>query len=351
MSELLFCAICLAALLALSKAAAFDNKILLAAGVAILSLAAGLRAPDVGIDTYDYYNAFATDFAWHPWQFDEEGFRAIARFFMAIFHDPNLVFLVFAVITNGLMFRRLWDFRNDASFSFMAFFYIAVFYIGTMNTMRQYLAVAIVFFATRFLDRDKYLPFVIALAIAASIHTTALMGVAYLFIYMWTNTKGKKRVYMAVAATLLIPVVCVALITYESGHIENYFSNSTDNVNITFIYRIGTFAIACLLMWLPNRRSIGFAKGERAEAERRDPSAFACLLGLVSASAGMFFTYLERLGYYFLMFEAVFWGKAVKHEAWGWLYWLMPTVYALYSFGYELAFNGSGIFPFHFIFD
>ena len=348
-SELLFCIICLTALFILSRAGSRNRSQLLVVGIAILSLTAGLRAKDVGIDTYDYYNAFITNFTLRPWQFDEEGFRTIVHVLMTLFHDPTAVFLIIAVATNSLILCRLWDFRYTSSFSFMSFFYIAVFYIGTMNTMRQYLAVAIVFFVTRYLERGRYAIYIVALALAASIHTTALLGVAYFFIYMWANVKGKKRVYLAITATLFIPVAFALLVYFESGHIENYFSTSVDNINATYIYRAGVFAIACLLMWLPDRRGAIVSREQRL-GTGLDVSAFSCFLGLAASSAGMFFEYLSRLGYYFLMFEGVFWGKAVKREAWGWLFWLMPTVYALYSFCYELVFNGSGIFPFHFFF-
>lgn len=349
MTELLFCILCIIALFVLSKAEGYDNKFLLLVGIGILSLTSGLRASDVGVDTFDYYNSIVTNFAWHPWQFNEEGFRVIVRCIMALFHDPIFVFLIIATVTNGLIICRLWDFRREASFSFMAFFYIAVFYIGTMNTMRQYLAVAIVFFATRFLERGKYLPFIVALLTSVSIHTTALMGLAYLFIYIWASAKGRKRVYIALISSLLLPVMGLAIAFYESGHIENYFSNVIENINITFIYRISIYIIACFLMWATARRdaAVGIGNGKA----RLEIPTISCFLGLAASSAGMFFAHLERLGYYFTMFEAVFWGKASRHKGWSWLFRLMPATYALYSFGYELVFNGSGIFPFHFFFN
>lgn len=348
MSELLFTSICIVALLVLSSAGKRGSKVLLATGVLILSLAAGMRAPDVGIDTYSYYTAIATDFAWHPWQFDEEGFRAISRLLMMVFNDPTPVLFTYSLATNWLMLRRFWDFRSEASFSFMSFFYIAAFYIGTMNTMRQYLSVAILFFATRFLERRNYPIFIASLLLATSIHMTAIMGVAYLFGYMWMNTDNKKRIYLAIAAAIVIPVVCTFMLYYESEHIENYFSSSADNINITYIYRMSTFVLACLLMLTKSRNTTYIDADINNDASMGLPTFF-CFLGLTASSAGMFFTYLERLGYYFLSFEAVFWGMAIRRKAWGWLFWLMPTVYALYAFSYEIAFNGSGIFPYHLV--
>lgn len=345
-----FCFICILALVVLSQAAKQENRFLLFLGIAILSLTSGLRAYDVGIDTPSYYDAFVSDFAIHPWEFDEEGFRALVRALMALFGNPTVVYLVIAIATNLLVILRLWDFRNNASFAYMSFFYIAVFYIGTMNTMRQYLAVAIVFFATRFLERKKYLSFIVSLLVATSIHTTALMGVVYLFVYLWENTPKEKRIYLGIAAVALIPPALAFVVSYESDHIENYFSNNVDNLNATYLYRIAIFLIAILLVWLSDGNA---RKHDEELAPRRSENAVPlfAFMGLVASSAGMFFRFLGRLGYYFSMFEMVFWGQAVKRERWGWLLWLMPTAYAIYTFGYEIAFNGSGIFPFHFYFN
>ena len=347
MGTVAFCSICIIALAVLSQAAKRDSRLLLFFGIAVLSLTSGLRAYDVGIDTPSYYNAFVSDFAVRPWEFDEEGFRVLARALMTLFDDPTAIFLVVAIATNLLMILRLWDFRKSSSFTYMSFFYIAVFYIGTMNTMRQYLAVAIVFFATRFLEREKYVPFVAALLIATSIHTTALMGIAYLFIYYWRNTPKEKRIYLGIAAVALIPTALAFVINYESGHIENYFSNSIDNVNATFIFRAAAFLIAVLLLWFDESK-MRLCPGELTPRRTENPVALFTFMGLVASSAGMFFQFLGRLGYCFSVFEMVFWGQAVRRERWGWLLWLMPTVYAIYTFCYELAFNGSGVFPFHF---
>lgn len=271
---------------------------------------------------------------------------------MALFDNPTAVFLVIAVATNLLVMLRLWDYRDTASFAYMSFFYITVFYIGTMNTMRQYLAVAIVFFATRFLERKRYMPFAVSLLIAMTIHTTALMGVVYLFVFLWQNTAKKKRVYLGIAAAVLIPVSVIFVVGYEHGHIDNYFSNSVDNVNMTFIYRVVCFLIALLLIWITDGRGKTRTRcGVPSLSCGDSPIPLFVFIGLLASSAGMMFEYLERLGYYFSLFEAVFWGAAIQKNAWGWLYFLMPTVYALYVFGYELAFNGSGIFPFHFFFN
>lgn len=350
MTQLLFCLICAAALVAFSGAASKDSRFLLFVGIVILSVTSGLRALDVGIDTAFYYDAFVSNFTARPWQFDEPGFRLFVNVLMSLFKRPEIVFLIIATITNSLIILRLWDFRKNGSFSYMAFFYVAVFYIGTMNTMRQYLSASIVFFATRFLEGKKYAPFVAALLIATTIHTTALIGIIYLLIYLWSSTPKQNRPYVFLLEVVMIPASLVVVLNYESGLMDNYLSNGISNVNITFIYRIGSFILAVFLLWLS--RSKDSVHSDQASLSRTvGPVPLFAFVGLLASSAGMFFANLERIGYYFNIFESVFWGLEVRKKAWGWLYFLMPSIYALYVFVHELAFNGSGIFPFHFFFN
>lgn len=343
----MFCLICLLAFAAFTGASSSDDKFLLFVGIAILSITSGFRAIDVGIDTAFYYDAFVSNFTIRPWQFEEQGFRLFVHALMILFGKPEFVFLIISLATNSLVLLRLWDFRKTASFSYMSFFYIAVFYIGTMNTMRQYFAAAIVFFFTRSLERKKYVPFVISLLVATSIHTTALAGIIYLFIYLWRNTEKDKRVYLLIIEVVVIPLSVALVIWYESELIDNYFSNGISNVNITFIYRVGSFLLSIFLSWVFSSKNV--SDGGFPTSSSTSVSLFA-LIGMLASSAGMFFKYMGRIGYYFTLFEGVYWGSAIRAKAWDWLYFLMPTVYALYVFANELVFNGSGIFPFHFIF-
>lgn len=333
---------CIIALALFMFAGKQNSRTALFAGILLLSLLAGLRASDVGIDTTFYYEAFITDFGLRPWQFKDEGFRLLVRITMWITNSPVVVFFLISLATNALIIIRLWEFRDSASFSYMTFLYITLFYIGTMNTIRQYLAVAILFYATRYLEKQHYLLFIIGLVLATSIHTTAIMGIAFLFVYYWINASRNNRVYIGLTAAIVVPFVSYLVGMYEAQHINNYLSDNIDNINLTFIYRVIIFMLATGLMAATDSK-----KKSLGDNSNNSLATLFTFASIVASSAGMFFDYMNRLGYYFAMFELQFWGMAIRRREWGWLYWLMPTVYALYTFCHELLFNGSGIFPFH----
>lgn len=350
-SQVIFFLICFSGWLAFVVADKRDSKLFLVTGVAILSLGSGLRGVSVGIDTYSYYSAFLLNFP-NVWQFEEEGFRVISNLFMTIFENPQALFLIYSAVTNALISLRLWDFRSNASFSFMMFMYIAVTYIGTMNTMRQYLAVSIVFYATRYLEvasAKNYILFVTLVLVATSIHQTAIIGFLYLIVYVWINTSKKNQVILFLIYLIAIPTLVLIIIWFEIDHIDNYLSNGLDNLNLPFMYRAISFLGALILMWCYREKEL---RCSTIKSNRNNYNIIAVFyfIGLVGSSIGMFFSFMDRIGYYFILFEAVFWGRAVKYKTWGWLYFLMPTIYAFYVFTNELIFNGSGIFPYYLVF-
>ena len=119
------------------------KKIYIYFSILIFSLVAGLRGISVGIDTEAYYYAFINDFP-YSWQFEEIGFRYMSNMLINIFKNPLYLMIIYALITNSLIINRLWDFREKFNFPFMIFLYGFIFFIETLNIMRQFLAISVI---------------------------------------------------------------------------------------------------------------------------------------------------------------------------------------------------------------
>jgi len=347
MGYVLFITICVGALILFKLADQKENRLLLVLGVIVLSLGAGLRKDNVGLDTYQYISAFRTDFS-VMWLFKETGFREISRFLMKIFSgNTTCLLLTYAIATNSLIFYRLWDFRKDCSYSYMSFLYITLHYINTMNIMRQYIAIAIVFFATRFLERRGYIKFCGALLIAVLLHSSALLGILFLIVYYWKVAPNKQKKWMLFPLLIAIPIISIILIRTQSVQITNYFSQKRMDINITFLYRVIVFILILVLQY--SRKEIVIFKGLKAERKRigfNKCESIFYIAGLAISALGMFFSFLSRLGLYYLMFELVFWGEVIKRGKSKQLAFLLVSTYAVYIFVCEFIFNGSGIFPY-----
>lgn len=333
-----------------------NNKISLWTGILLLSFIAGFRGESVGIDTQLYYNAFMHNFP-NSWQFPEEGFRFISRNLMLLFDNPHVLFFIYALIINSLIILRLWDYREKCSFSFMTFLYLFIYYIETMNIMRQFIAIAIIFYSTKFLENKKTIFFIVITILVTYIHKTALLGLIILVVYFWKDLSKEKKILFGIPTFMILAFTIYYITIYESGHISNYLSlnNSISNINITFIYRIIVFGIS---FWLYKTGCKIVLKKDKQEAkqynttlEEKNPTFNKIysiyILGLCLSSLGMFYLALTRSGYYYMIYEVLYWGYLAKNSKNKGFCICLISVFSLYVFSIELVRNGSGVFPFY----
>lgn len=328
-----------------------NNKKIMICGIVILSLIAGFRGIKVGFDTAYYYDAFLRDFP-KSWQFEEKGFRIISNFFMNVFNNhATVLFIIYAMITNFLIVYRLWDFRKKCNFTFMTLLYILIFFIDSMNIMRQFIAISIIFFATRLLEKKKYLWFAIIVGLCTVIHTSALLAIIIMVIYMWKGLSLKNKLLL-IMPMIVFSIFGVRFIyNYGSADINNYLStsNSLNNVNLTFIYRYIIFIFTFFISSIQTKKINVNDKKTTSELNKTEFNIISLIymVGLTLCSLGMFYSFAARIGYYCLIFELVYWGYFTYKKKNKYLYGGMIMIYALYIFSYEVIYNGSRIFPYY----
>ena len=354
MSYLLFIIFLIIAILFAKKADKYEKKRYIYVSIIILSLIAGLRGKNVGIDTQYYYDAFVNDFP-KSWQFTEEGFRSITRILLSIFENPNIIMIIYAFITNFLILIRLWDFRKKCNYTNMIILYICIYFLSTMNIMRQFISIAILFYASRFLEKKKYFSFSIVVILVSTIHKASLLALLITFIYIWDGLTSRKKVLLFIPIVLIIAVVCVNVINIEMNHITNYFNmdNSLKNLNIPYLYRIFAFFASIYLsgIYKTFKRKKDYKENQEL-ISCEDSSEFSAItkiyfFGLLFASMGMFYTNMTRIGLFYLIYELLYWGYLTKNYNNSKMNWKIILVYALYVFGIEFIKNGQGIFPYY----
>lgn len=332
-----------------------NKKVYLVIGILIISLLSGLRGVNCGVDTKYYYNAFINRFP-VKWMFEEVGFRFVSNSLMSFFNNATVVMIIYSLIINFLIVLRLWDFRDKCNFKFMYFLYICIYFIGSMNIMRQFLALSILFYFTKLLEKKRYLLFIGIVILATLIHQSAILALLIIIVYFWNSISINKKIL------LIIPMVVICLVAgyygyiYESKHINNYFStrNMVNNVNLTYLYRVLIFTISYLL-YKGNKKLVFIRTNYDIEkkvikSKDNDMSIFSILyfLGLCLSAMGMFFKFMQRFGYMYLIFELLYWGYLVKNSNNKNINKLMITVYAVYVFALEIIENGSAVFPYYF---
>lgn len=177
--------------------------------VFVVAFFAGIRDYKVGVDVLGYGLGTFQEASIHQSYFDyslltmlrfEPGYlmlnflasRLVADFHIMLF---LLMFLQMLFMEIGLLY-----FRKEMPV-FYGYIVFLLFYFNTsLNTMRQMLALAIIFFAFRFVVERRLLPFLLWVAIASLFHISAWGGVCLYPLYvLFAKKKTESGVYIAVA--------------------------------------------------------------------------------------------------------------------------------------------------------
>jgi transmembrane protein EpsG len=288
-----------------------SSKFCLLLSATVLSLFCGLRAVNTGVDTIHYYN-FLSYIRGSGISFGSDiGFSVISYFLMGFFNNPYYPLVIFAVVTNFLMVFRLWDFRKEASLPLMLLIYMAIHYPYTFNIVRQFLAISIIFWGTRYIERGEYAKYVILNILASTIHTSSLLCFSFLFVTFGYQSEKKKHKILGFGAATVFILAGLFLFNTNITKYENYFTTSSVGLHTMTIFKI-----LCVLMIMIANKVFWNDKfsidkfGNYVPMQRQIPIMY--MAGLLLSALGMWFTFMNRIGFYFIMFEMPFWGQAVK---------------------------------------
>ena len=329
---------------------------LLIISILFFSLIIGLRGINVGIDTSSYYEAFENNFP-KPWLFKEAGFKTISILLMQITNNATIVMTIYALVTNFLIMLRFWAMRDKTNFAISSTLYILVFMFSTMNIMRQFLAIAIVFYFSKFLENKKYLLFIMAVIAATLIHRTALVTIFLLVPYIWNSLSSKQKIVSSIPLIGISALTIIIVTSYEKSQIENYLSTDrlAATISLVFVYRIIIYIVSVILRKTNISITYGhrkidtdYTKYKNEYKELTNTTSLIYFSGLCLSSLGMLYGYVARIGLYFLIFEPLYWGILTKeHSKNASLNLLMIMIFAIYVFARELILNGSGVFPYY----
>ncbi|EKN69403.1 capsular polysaccharide biosynthesis protein [Neobacillus bataviensis LMG 21833] len=165
------------------------NKILVFGGILTLVMVSGLRS-NIG-DTYFYkriyvYNNFTWEFITSQ---KDIGFGILQLFLKKLSDDPQILLFTTALITNVLIILVLYKYTRIFELSIYVFI-TSGFFIVSMNGIRQCLAAAIAFAATKFLFEGNWKRYMLVVLLASTIHQSALILIPIFFIIRrkaWTK--------------------------------------------------------------------------------------------------------------------------------------------------------------------
>lgn len=294
-----------------------NKRIYLFLIILVLSLFVGLRGYEVGDDTQTYVQILQNlkNNHWSPNV--EVGFSLLSYLLLKMVPSVTFVLVVFSFLTNLFFVARLWTFREKYSFPLMISLYLLLFYPQTCNIVRQYLVIAAIFWGTTLLEKRKYVWFVIVLLISSTIHTSSVIGVVYipLFVVFDKRLSNVKRRNILIVACALMPVLVYAYFAVANRYFLHYLSASNNSFGLMNIMRMLLVIVAVALS--PQIFSIEY------EDDMTNCSSLFCplnskiilistVLGIILYFGGYYQTTLIRIGYFFGVFEIPFVAKVVK---------------------------------------
>jgi transmembrane protein EpsG len=162
------------------------NKFLVFIAFLILVSVSGLRE-NIG-DTEAYMHSYElNDFTWEQIKTQKDiGFGVLQMFLQKFSDNPQLMIFSTALLTNLLIILVLYNYSRLLDISIFVYITGGLFLVS-MNGIRQVLAAAIFFTATKFLIEGKWKRYMLIVLFASTFHQSALILIP---IYFLARTKA-----------------------------------------------------------------------------------------------------------------------------------------------------------------
>lgn len=319
--------------------------------ILFLIVITGFRGHEVGIDTPNYIETWDKIMLDIP-VFSEIGFQWLILLLQKFTLNPTALFVTCSAIIFSFLIIRLWDFRTIASFSVMIAVLYMIVVMRSMNVMRQYCAISIIFFSTRYLFQKGYLKFILGVIVATLFHTSSLLAISFLGFELlnWQHLSSLKKFFFSL---LIMLGTCVSVVGYNLVYLKygDYFQNYEANLGMltTILIIFIFFSFFGSKMW---KKRIGFSIETILKHQYWIKIFFvAYLIGIILQSLGYFFSYMDRIGLIFSTWGIVFWGALFKltiSRSLKLLYALSLLVLIGWPFGVAIISNGYGTVPYTF---
>jgi len=314
-------------------AAKYKSKVILFVLIAFLTVISGTRSVNVGTDTSTYYAYFEQIACGNSGYFDV-GFELLSKVLIKLLGEVSLLFITYAAITNCLIVLRLWKLRRKPlTFTLMIFIYVAMYYAESMNIMKQFLALSIVFYSTSLLKNKRYLTYIIMVIIASTIHMSAAISIVILPIYFFNNDENKrKHKYFFLMAVLCIPFIIGSMISIFDTYKE-FFLYSKVVISYVIIFRL-----FIVFTYLTRNHRVLFLKNVSPEEKELKIDFFIFAVGAMISIIGLYYEQMARIALYFTIFEIPFLSQIVTSKRNKWVV-VLYIIMALYFIIVKISIN------------
>ena len=145
-----------------------------------------------------------------------------------IFDNYIFVFAFSALLILGFFYRAIEDYHEQSSVMLAVLVFLCLLFPTTLNIVRQMIAVAIVFFATRYVFLHKYKKAALWLIAALSFHYTALVIVPFWFVRGKKRWERNARIVLFALLTLIVIGDLLFRSAFEQLPLIGLFAHNTE---------------------------------------------------------------------------------------------------------------------------
>lgn len=238
----------------LKSAKKYDSKLLLWIVIIFLSCVIGFRY-NVGKDFNNYCNAYdiivkqTTLEEAHKWYSIEESFFILSFVSKILGGTSQDIFLFYGFFTTVFYLCGLWYFRREIRMEWAVLSYSILFF-GSFNTIRQYLAMAIVFWGFRYVIERKPIRYLLCVAAAIFFHGSAFVAI---LVYFYGTKKSFTGNFFR-RLNYVLPLILVVGTDQILAILQKYGGSRLENYTTSVHFGFGIF-IQIAILWFFIRSS------------------------------------------------------------------------------------------------
>lgn len=280
------------------------SKLFWAMAIIIPSLMAGLRM-NVGTDwsNYNYDMTIIRNTSFTnvltgniPLNKMEYGYMLIVKTLSFVL-DNKGIFFFFSFLTLVFITKGLIEQYGEYDIGLAYFVYLLVYFSSSLNIMRQSLAVAVVFWAMKYVFDNNWKKYIITcLLVMILFHFSAILAIPIYFLWnhKWNTSLDMVRFFkyfvVVLAVVLCWRPIVIKLANGGFSYINRYlvYTYGNDVSNRDFYMKILILAVLCVI---------------HIATKINDPKeTFAIQLGMINiliAITGFYVTFVKRIGLYY----------------------------------------------------
>lgn len=163
-----------------------------------------------------------------------------------LLNSSEFIFIVYAVLTLGFVFKAIENEATDKFEALMIFF--TLFYLNTFSTLRQSLANAIIIWAIKYVKKKNIWGFLLSIICASFVHSSAVFAIPIYFVFNYIGFCGICAIVLIVCFLGRPIIERVLQIGFLNHYQQYYYGLIKNNGGTKIIYFFLIIIFACIIM-------------------------------------------------------------------------------------------------------